>query len=98
MILNVKKFISVDGVEEKIDMLQYSSGYSSKNNFIEICHKDPNNRFLPDNMYWGFGESNRQQGGYSEEERIKQVLNLLKHNQNHLKLFEQDIRVLFKRL
>lgn len=81
---------------KEIDMLQYSSGYSSKNNFIEICHKDPNNRFLPDNMYWGFGESNRQQGGYSEEERVKQVLNLLKHNPKHLELFEEDIRELFK--
>ena len=36
-----------------------------KDNFIEICHKDPNERFLKKNMYWGNGECNRRQGGYS---------------------------------
>ena len=69
---------------EIIDASQYSSGYSSKNNFIEICHRDPNDRFLAHNMYWGLGESNRQQGGYSELERIEQIVRLAKSHPSHL--------------
>lgn len=74
---------------EIIDASQYSSGYSTKNNFIEICHRDPNDRFLPHNMYWGLGESNRQQGGYSETERIKQIAQLAKSNNKHLNLLKE---------
>ena len=70
---------------KEIDALEFSSEYASKDNFIEICHRDPNERFIPSNMYWGFGESNREQGGYSEEERTKQIAILLNHNQEHLK-------------
>jgi hypothetical protein len=69
---------------EEIDANEYSSTYSSKDNFIEICHRDPNERFIPSNMYWGHGECNRQQGGYSEIERVKQISRLLKA-QPHLK-------------
>ena len=73
---------------KEIDANDYSSEYSSKNNFIEICHRDPNDRFLARNMYWGFGESNRQQGGYSEEERVEQVARLCLYNPEMMKLFK----------
>lgn len=63
---------------KEIDALEFSSEYASKENFIEICHRNPHERFIPSNMYWGFGESNRQQGGYSEIERVKQIARLLK--------------------
>jgi len=62
---------------EIIEAAEYTSGYSSKDNFIEICHRDPKDRFLKRNMYWGHGECNRQQGGYSEEERVNQIAKLL---------------------
>jgi hypothetical protein len=69
---------------------EYSSEYGSKDNFIEICHKDPNDRFLKTNMYWGHGECNRRQGGYSERERIEDALKLLKHNIHYLNEFRSD--------
>lgn len=72
---------------EKIDALKFSSGYASKDNFIEICHRDPNERFISSNMYWGFGESNRQQGGYSETNRVKQIAILMNYNPDHIKTF-----------
>ena len=65
---------------EEIDANYYTSKYSSKDNFIEICHRDPNDRFLARNMYWGHGECNRQQGGYSETERGAQFAKLCKSN------------------
>ena len=55
---------------KKINIQEYSSEYKSCDNYIEICHRDPNDRFLPRNMYWGHGDCNRRQGGYSETERM----------------------------
>ncbi len=73
-----------------IDAIDYSSTYSSKDNFIEICHRDPNERFIPSNMYWGHGECNRQQGGYSEEDRIDQVLRLIKNNPDWIQSIKEN--------
>lgn len=62
---------------EKIDINAYSSAYKSSDNFIEICHRDPQERFIQKNMYWGHGECNRRQGGYSEKDRIEDGLRLM---------------------
>lgn len=55
---------------EKINILEYSSRYKSSINFIEICHRDPSDRFISKNMYWGHCDCNRKQGGYTENDRI----------------------------
>jgi len=55
---------------EEVDIAKYSSEYKSSDNYIEICHRDPEGNFSKDNMYWGHGECNRRQGGYSESARI----------------------------
>ena len=54
-----------------LDAEEYSSEYKSETNYMEICHRDPNERFIKENMYWGHGECNRRQGGYSEDERMR---------------------------
>ena len=64
----------------EVDINNYSSTYKSSDNFIEICHRDPNAHFTPDNMYWGHGECNRRQGGYTEQDRIEDAIQLLKCN------------------
>ena len=51
--------------------------YKSSENYIEICHRDPNGRFLKDNIYFGHGDCNRRQGGFSEKERMKDGIQLL---------------------
>lgn len=56
---------------------KYYSQYKSQNNYIEICHRNPNDRFLAKNMYWGHGECNRRQGGYSENDRINDGARLM---------------------
>jgi len=76
---------------KEIDVLDYSSNYASKDNYIEICHRDPHDRFLARNMYWGFGESNRQQGGYSEKERVKQIAQLCKYNPEMMELLRKEL-------
>ena len=62
---------------EKIDIKKYCSEYKSCDNYIEICHRDPNSRFLPRNMYWGHGDCNRRQGGYSETDRMNDGVRLM---------------------
>ena len=61
---------------EKINILEYSSQYKSSTNFIEICHRDPSDRFISKNMYWGHCDCNRRQGGYTENDRIRDGLRL----------------------
>lgn len=53
-----------------IDTHLFTSQYKSSKNYIEICHRDPDKGFTRDNMYWGHGECNRIQGGFSEKFRI----------------------------
>lgn len=79
---------------EVIDALSYSSTYMSETNYIEICHRDPNDRFLVRNMYWGTGESNRRQGGYSEEDRIEDAIRLLMNNQEHFEKYKEQLQKL----
>jgi hypothetical protein len=65
--------------------------YKSATNYIEICHRDPNDRFLPRNVYWGHGDCNRRQGGYTEEDRIQDAMTLLKYNPEYLKKYAAEL-------
>jgi len=65
---------------EEIDLESCKSIYKSENNYIEICHRDPNLQFCVKNMYWGHGECNRRQGGYTEKDRLLDTIGLIKHN------------------
>lgn len=67
-----------------VDLNLYSlqPTYKSATNFIEICHRDPNSHFSKKNMYWGHGECNRRQGGYTERERIEDAIVLITNNPN----------------
>ena len=76
-----------------LSIKEYSSEYKSKNNYTEICHREPNGKFSPDNMYWGHGNCNRIQGGFSEKEREKDGLRLILQNED---LNETDKQILMK--
>lgn len=60
-----------------LDYTQYESDYKSAKNFMEICHRDPNKRFVETNMYWGHCDCNRKQGGYTEVDIMKDGLRLM---------------------
>jgi hypothetical protein len=55
---------------ESVDAKKCTAEYKSATNYIEICHRDPNGMFSPENMYWGHGDCNRRQGGYTELDRV----------------------------
>ena len=71
--------------------------YKSSENYIEICHRDPNDRFLKDNMYIGHGDCNRRQGGFSEIERIKDAYYLMYSNRFITKEDKDKQLLLFNR-
>jgi len=59
-----------------VDAKKCTAEYKSATNYIEICHRDPNGTFSPENMYWGHGDCNRRQGGYTELDRIHDAVRL----------------------
>lgn len=59
-----------------VDAAKCTAAYKSTTNYIEICHRDPNAAFSPENMYWGHGDCNRRQGGYDEGECVRDGLRL----------------------
>ena len=81
-----------------LNIKEYSSEYKSKNNYTEICHRDPNGKFSPDNMYWGHGNCNRIQGGFSEKEREKDGLRLILQNENLTEEEKQILMNIYERL
>lgn len=65
---------------EEIGLNDYSSNYGSETNYIEICHRNPNACFCMGNMYWGHGDCNRRQGGYTELQIIQDAVRLIRCN------------------
>ncbi len=82
----------------EMDVEKYCSVYGSQENFAEICHRDPKGRFTKENMYWGHGECNRRQGGYSEEDRIEDALRLLENEEHMSKYLSKILGVLNKKI
>jgi hypothetical protein len=78
----------------RLDVNKYSSNYSSCDNYAEICHRDPNQAFTHSNMYWGHGECNRRQGGYSEQERIEDAIRLLESNPEYRERHSKRITII----
>jgi hypothetical protein len=78
---------------KKLNYDEYTSEYKSAHNFMEICHKNPNDNFNKNNIYFGHGECNRRQGGYTEQERIIDGLNLLLNKNLIDKSFYNNILV-----
>lgn len=65
---------------EKISLANLDQTYCSKIHSINLCHCDPAVGTKKGNVYWGHCSCNREQGGYSEEERINQLIRLVKSN------------------
>ena len=73
-----------------VDAKKCTAAYKSATNYIEICHRDPNGMFSPENMYWGHGDCNRRQGGYTELDRIQDAARLaLMHPEYKAELLRQ---------
>ena len=80
--LDKKKVVILEGVHcckwcgQTVDAAKCTSAYKSATNYIELCHRDPNGMFTRENVYWGHGDCNRRQGGYTELDRADDVAGL----------------------
>lgn len=80
--LDEKKIEISEGVHcckwcgKSVDATKCTSAYKSATNYIELCHRDPNGMFTRENVYWGHGDCNRRQGGYTELDRADDVAGL----------------------
>lgn len=65
---------------EKMNIQEINQEYCSKVHTVNFCHRDPVKGTKKGNVYIGHCSCNREQGGYSEEERIAQIIRLAKSN------------------
>lgn len=89
----LKKFLNIEIIHNShkcywcgkiMNFTEINQLYCSKQHSINFCHRIPMIGTKPNNVYLGCGDCNRQQGGYSENERIEQVARLVKNNKEHL--------------
>lgn len=69
-----------DWCGEIIDIASLNQTYCAKVHSVNFCHRDPKIGTKLGNVYIGHCSCNREQGGYSEAERIDQILRLAHGN------------------
>jgi hypothetical protein len=65
---------------EIMDLSELKQEYCLKEHTINFCHRDPEIGTKKKNIYIGHCSCNREQGGYSEEQRVEQIIRLAKSN------------------
>jgi len=63
-----------------MDILELNQTYCSKEHSVNFCHRDPIVGTKKGNVYIGHCSCNREQGGYSEEMRVQQIIRLAMYN------------------
>jgi hypothetical protein len=78
---------------EKIDISEINQDYCSREHSINFCHRDPSLGTKKGNVYIGHCSCNREQGGYSEEQRIMQIIRLAKHNSLYRNMLLKELEI-----
>ena len=81
---------------ETVSVHELNQSYCAEEHSVNFCHRDPETGTKAGNVYIGHCSCNREQGGHSEEERIEQVLRLLRANPAHQEKFAKSFQELFK--
>jgi len=68
---------------EIMDLSDLKQEYCLKEHTINFCHRNPEIGTKKKNIYIGHCSCNREQGGYSEEQRVEQIIKLAKSNPNY---------------
>ena len=76
---------------EVLDVTDVNQDYCANEHTINFCHRDPTIGTKVGNVYLGHCSCNREQGGYSEEERIEQIVRLVKTNPEYLSKLKESI-------
>jgi len=72
---------------ETVSVQELNQSYCAEEHSVNFCHRDPETGTKAGNVYIGHCSCNREQGGHSEEERIEQVLRLIRANPAHQKKY-----------
>ena len=76
---------------QHLDIHELNQEYCSEVHSVNFCHRDPNLGTRPNNVYIGHCSCNREQGGYSEEERISQTIRIASHNPKYKEMLLQAL-------
>ena len=76
---------------EVMDISELNQEYCSKEHSINFCHRIPEIGTKKGNVYIGHCSCNREQGGYSEEQRIEQIIRLAKYNPTYKQKILQEL-------
>ena len=68
---------------ELMDISELNQDYCSTVHSVNFCHRIPEIGTKKGNVYIGHCSCNREQGGYSEEQRIEQIIHLVKCNPSY---------------
>lgn len=71
---------------EVMNIVELNQDYCSKEHSVNFCHRDPKLGTKEHNVYIGHCSCNREQGGYSEIERVMQIAKLAKYNTEYKKI------------
>jgi hypothetical protein len=80
---------------ETVSVQELNQSYCAEEHSVNFCHRDPETGTKAGNVYIGHCSCNREQGGHSEEERIEQVLRLVRANPAHQKKYAKAFQSLF---
>ena len=78
---------------EKMDIAELNQEYCSKEHSVNFCHRDPVVGTKKGNVYIGHCSCNREQGGYSEEQRIQQLIRLAKYNSLYREMILKELNM-----
>lgn len=78
---------------EILNILKLNQEYCSIEHTINFCHRIPEVGTKRGNVYIGHCSCNREQGGYSEEERVIQVIRLAKCNPHFKEKILQELDI-----
>lgn len=76
---------------EIMDISSLNQQYCSKEHSVNFCHRDPVVGTKRGNVYIGHCSCNREQGGYSEEQRVMQIIRLAKYNEKYRKMILESL-------
>ena len=80
---------------ETVSVQELNQSYCAEEHSVNFCHRDPETGTKAGNVYIGHCSCNREQGGHSEEERIEQIIRLLRANPAHQKKYAKAFQTVF---
>ena len=77
---------------EIMNLSDLNQEYCSKEHSVNFCHRDPVIGTKKNNVYIGHCSCNREQGGYSERQRIQQAIRLAKNNPEYRTMILESLK------